>query len=157
MRTRRLTAGDLIAGVGGIVLLVSLFVPWYEVNMDIAEFSLSDTGTGREALGSVFVLLFVLSGIALAVVAASAAGALPDQVPEPVVLLGVGALALLLVIYRTVDIPTEGRVPEGVDLSRQAGVFIALIGAGAIVLGGLKHAQKGRRRPEGRAAVGGWS
>jgi hypothetical protein len=149
MRARRLRAGDLIAGVGGVVLLASLFLPWYEVNMDIAEFSLSDTGTGREALGSVFVLLFVLAGIALAVAATSAAGALPDDVPATGMLLGIGGLAVLLVIYRIVDIPTDGRVPDGVALSRQAGAFIALFGAGAIVLGGLKQNQTADGGPRG--------
>jgi hypothetical protein len=79
-----------------------------------------------------------------------------------VALLGLGALAVLLVIYRIIDIPTDGPVPDQVELSRKVGVFIALVGASAVAYGGWLTARplsegvrKGRRRPEGRAAVGG--
>jgi hypothetical protein len=81
----------------------------------------------------------------------------------PAALLGLGALAVLLVSYRIVDIPTDGHVPDQVDLSRKVGVFIALAGAWAMAYGGWRMntdsrpepLQKGRRRPEGRAAAGG--
>ena len=114
--------------------------------MDIAEFSLSDTGTGREALGIVFVLLLAISGVAIAIVAGRAAGALPNE--GPVVLLSVGALAVLLVLYRIIDIPTDGHVPAHVDLSRKIGILIALIGAAAVTYGGWCASTK---IPAGRA------
>ena len=41
------------------------------------------------------------------------------------------ALAVLLVLYRIIDIPADGDVPDEVDLSRKVGIFIALIGAAA--------------------------
>jgi hypothetical protein len=53
------------------------------------------------------------------------------------VLLAAGALAVLLVLYRIVDIP-GGDVPDDVDLSRKVGVFIALIGAAAVAYGGWR-------------------
>jgi hypothetical protein len=138
MDTSRLTTGDMIAGVGGAVLLISLFLPWYGVSVDLAGFSASESGTGWEVLGFIDILLFLISVGAIAVVVAKAAGALPADVPAPVVLLGLGALAVLLVIYRIIDIPTEGDVPEQVDLSRKVGIFIALIGAAAVAYGGWR-------------------
>jgi hypothetical protein len=53
-------------------------------------------------------------------------------------LLGLGGLAVLLVLYRIIDIPTEGDVPDQVDLSRKVGIFIALVGAAAVTYGGWR-------------------
>jgi hypothetical protein len=135
--------------VGGVVLLISLFLPWYGVSVDLAGFSASESGTGWEVLGFIDILLFLISVGAIAVVVAKAAGALPADVPAPVVLLGLGALAVLLVIYRIIDIPTEGDVPEQVDLSRKVGIFIALIGAAAVAYGGWRT---NTESPTGRVA-----
>jgi len=137
MDTSRLTTGDIVAGVGGVVLLVSLFLPCYGVSVSASGFSASATGTGWEALGFIDILLFLVSLAAMAIVAAKASGNLSPDVPAPVVLLGLGALAVLLVIYRIIDIPA-GDVPDGVDLSRKLGVFIALIGAAAVAYGGWR-------------------
>jgi hypothetical protein len=137
MDTSRLTTGDIIAGVGGIVLLISLFLPWYGVSVDVAGFSASESGNGWQALGFIDILLFLIALVTIAVVAARAAARLPAEVPGAVVLLGLGALAVLLVLFRIVDIPVDN-VPDGVDVSRKLGVFIALIGAGAVAYGGWR-------------------
>ena len=138
MDTSKLTTGDIIAGVGGIVLLISLFLPWYGVSVDVAGFSASESGSGWDALGFIDILLFLIAVAAIAIVAARAAGALPEDLPAPVILLALGALAILLVLYRIIDIPVEGDVPEQVDLSRKVGIFIALIGSAAIAYGGWR-------------------
>ncbi|HEX6583780.1 MAG TPA: hypothetical protein VF056_09255 [Thermoleophilaceae bacterium] len=150
MDTSKLTTGDIIAGVGAVVLLISLFLPWYGVSVDVAGFSASESGSGWEVLGSIDILLFLISVAAIAVVAAKAAGALPADIPAPVVLLGLGALAVLLVIYRIIDIPTEGDVPDQVDLSRKVGIFIALLGAAAVAYGGWRT---NAETPAGRGAA----
>jgi hypothetical protein len=137
MDTSRLTTGDMIAGVGGIVLLISLFLPWYGVSIDIANVSVSESATGWESLDFIDILLFLISIAAIGVVAARGAGQLPAEVPAAVVLLGLGGLAVLLVLYRIVDIPA-GDVPDEVDLSRKIGIFIGLIGAAAIAYGGWR-------------------
>jgi hypothetical protein len=138
MDTSKLTTGDIVAGVGGIVLLISLFLPWYGVSVDIAGFSASESGSGWEALGFIDILLFLISIAAIGIVAARAAGVLPADVPAPVILLGLGALAVLLVLFRIIDIPVEGDIPDEVDLSRKVGIFIALIGAAAVTYGGWR-------------------
>jgi len=138
MNTSRLTTGDIVAGVGGVVLLISLFLPWYGVSVDVAGFSASESGSGWEALGFIDILLFLVAVVAIAVVAARAAGALPAEVPGSLVLLALGALAVLLVLFRIIDIPTGGDVPEQVELSRKIGIFIALIGSAAVAYGGWR-------------------
>jgi hypothetical protein len=164
MDTSRLTTGELIAGVGGLVLLLSLFLPWYGVSVDIAGVSLSESGNGWEVLGFIDILLLLIAVAAIAIMTARAARALPEDVPAPVLLLALGTLALLLVLYRIIDIPADGEVPPEVDLSRELGIFVALLGAAGATYGGwranadlrcVRGAHKARRRPEGRAAVGG--
>ena len=150
MDTSRLTTGDMIAGLGGVALLTSLFLPWYGVSVDIAGVSLSESGNGWEVLSFIDILLFLISIGAIAIVAARAAGALPDDVPAPVLLLALGALAVLLVFYRIIDIPTDGEVPAQVDLSRKVGIFLALLGAGAVAYGGWST---NAEAPRGRVAA----
>jgi len=150
MDTSRLTTGDIIAGVAGLVLLISLFLPWYGVSVDVAGFSASESGSGWEALGFIDILLFLISIAAIGIVVAKAAGALPADVPAPVILLGLGGLALLLVLFRIIDIPVDGDVPDEVDLSRKVGIFIALIAAAALTYGGWRtnsEAPRGRVTP----------
>jgi hypothetical protein len=137
MDTSRLTTGDMIAGVGAVVLLISLFLPWYGVSLDIGNVSVSESASGWESLDFIDILLFLISIAAIGVVAARAAGQLPAEVPGAVVLLGLGGLAVLLVLYRIIDIPADD-VPDEVDLSRKIGVFIALIGAAAVAYGGWR-------------------
>jgi hypothetical protein len=148
MNTSRLTTGDIIAGVGGVVLLIALFLPWYGVSVDIPGLgSASESGSGWEVLGFIDILLFLIAVAAIAVVAARAAGALPAEVPGALVLLAAGALGVLLVLYRIIDIPA-GDVPDEVDLSRKIGIFIALAGAAAITYGGWRtNAEEPAARP----------
>jgi len=133
MDTSRLTTGDMIAGVGGIVLLISLFLPWYGASAG----GFSVDGSGWEVLGFIDILLFLIAVATIAIVAARATARLPDEIPAAVVLLAGGALAVLLVLYRIIDIP-GGDVPDGVDFSRKIGIFIALISAAAVAYGGWR-------------------
>jgi hypothetical protein len=135
MDTSKLTTGDIVAGVGGIVLLIALFLPWYGVSVELANVSFSDSATAWEALDVIDILLFLIAIAAIGLVAAQAAGQLAPDFPTGTVLLGLGGLAVLLVLYRIIDIPA-GDVPDEVDLSRKLGIFIALIGAGAVAYGG---------------------
>jgi hypothetical protein len=150
MDTPRLTTGYVIAGLGGVAVLMSLFLPWYGVSVDIAGVSLSETGSGWEVLGFIDMLLLLISIGAIAIVAARAAGLLPDDVPAPVLLLALGALAVLLVLYRIFDIPTDGPVPAEVDLSRKLGIFVALAGAAAVAYGGWRAQSATAARGKGR-------
>ena len=74
-------------------------------------------------------------------VAARATGNLPEDVPWPVLLLAAGALALLLVLFRLLDIPAPD-VPavaeDSVDFGRKFGLFLALVAAAAIAYGGWR-------------------
>jgi hypothetical protein len=138
MDTSRLTQADLIAGVGGIVLLISLWLPWYGVSLDVGGFSASESASGWEVLSLIDIILFLCAIVAIAVVGAKAAGALPPDVPGALVLFAAGALAFLLCVFRLIDIPAPGDIPDEVDLGRKIGVFLAVIASGAIGYAGWR-------------------
>ena len=137
MDTSRVTTGDMIAGVGGVVLLISLFLPWYSVSVDVAGFSASESANGWEALGFIDILLFLVAVVAIGVPVAKAAGSLPDDVPGPLLVLAAGGLAVLLVLFRLVDLPTPD-LGGGVDFSRKFGIFLGLIAAVGVAYGGWR-------------------
>jgi hypothetical protein len=150
MDTSRLTPGDISAGVGGVVLLVSLWLNWYGVSVNVSGFSASESASGWEVLSTIDIILFVIALAAILLVAVKALGQLPQDLAIPMVLLGLGALAVLLVLFRIIDSPAPSDLPDQVDVSRKFGIFIALIGAAGIAYGGW---QSNMETPDTRAAA----
>lgn len=141
MDTSRLGAGEMIAAAGGIALLIVMFLPWYGVDVNFAGTSVSESANAWEALGFIDILLFLCAVAAVGLVAARATGNLPEDVPWPVLLVGAGALALLLVLFRLLDIPAPdvpAAAEDSVDFGREIGLFLALIAAAAIAYGGWR-------------------
>jgi len=140
MDTSQLSTGAKIAGGAGILLLVAMFLPWYEVSASVAGFSASDSGTAWEVFSFIDIVLFV-TGVAAVGVAVAAMqnrlAALP--VPAGQLLLGLGALATLLVIFRILSVP-DGDIPDGldagIDIGRKFGLFIGLIAAAGVAFAG---------------------
>jgi hypothetical protein len=142
MAGNRSRYGLMMSAFGAIVLIVSVFLPWYEV----AVAAHASTGvaaghrlalvTAHRALHEVNILLLVLAALAILdalVPLARADGPLPGGAGGAVVLLG--ALAAALVLYRML-------VPPGpslgvTELSLREGAWLALLGSLAIVLGGM--------------------
>lgn len=148
MDTSRLTSGDLSAGIGGIVLLVSLWLNWYGVSVDVAGFSASASASGWEVLSTIDIILFVIAVAAIVLVALKAFGEVPGDVPVPVLLLGLGGLAVVLVLFRLIDTPAPSDLPEQVDVDRKIGIILALIGAAGIAYGGWRtNMEEPRARP----------
>lgn len=128
MDTGKLRQGELIAGIAGIALFVSLLLKWY------------DPATAWE--------LFKVVDIVLAVIAVAAVGlplskAIGSPITLPVshqqALAGLGALAFLIVLVFLL---------EGTSLG--FGIFLALAATAAIVYGGWSGRTERTRRSEGR-------
>jgi hypothetical protein len=101
-----------VAGLGGLLLLVALFLPWYG----------PDDVTGWQALTVIDVLLALLALLAIAVPAVSVATRGPAKaVGIQVIASAVGWLAVLLVAIRLVFPPDA--------LSLRYGAWLALAGA----------------------------
>ena len=111
--------GDKIAGIGGVVLIISLFLTW------------ADPLNGWEANNTFDVFLLIVAAVAIAAavgVALPLAGVTMDGAAA--VLGGVATVVLLwLIIFD---------FPEGAD--RGIGLFLALIASGAIFYGASRAA-----------------
>jgi hypothetical protein len=154
--TTRVRFGEMISAVAGLVLIISLFLEWYSV--DIAGFRGSlPTVTGWRALGFIDILLFLIGLIAIALAVMKAANVMPPRLPisPGLIVLGLGAFATLLVLFRIISIPDEGagNLP-GVDVGRSFGVFLAFLAAAAVTVGGwLSWNEEGKPKP-GEAGTG---
>lgn len=123
MDLRRLRAGEWIAGISGLVLLVALFLPWYG----------DDAGsrTGWESLGALDVLLAVVALSALAIPVVTALERVP-AVPlahQSLTTLA-GMVAVLLVLIRVLNMPDWAS-------ERDWGLWVGLAATLGIVAGGL--------------------
>ncbi len=115
---RRLRAGEWLAALGGIALIVSLFSTWYEGTTGFAAFTVVD------------ILLTALAalGIALAVLQATRDDpSLP--VAAGVLTAALGIFGILLVLFRIVDQPG----PEAIS---GIGAWLGLVATLAITAGG---------------------
>jgi hypothetical protein len=147
VRGSRLGTGDLIAAAGGVALFVSLFLPWYGIELAIAGFSSSASVTGWEALELIDVVLLLVALVALGVPAARADGSLGPEFPWPLLVLGAGVLGLFLVLVRLIDVPVSdvsSIAGDRVDVGRKVGPFVALLATAGIAYGGWRaNAERG--------------
>jgi hypothetical protein len=121
---RRLRAGEWIAVAGGVALIASLFLAWYDAP--------TESLTGFQALTVIDVLLTLIALVALALGVLQAT----QDTPAKPVAFGVlsvvfGALAVLLVLFRLIDSPADG-------LTVAAGAWLGLVAALAITVGGWR-------------------
>jgi hypothetical protein len=135
--TSKLSVGDQIAAASGVVLLIALFLPWYGVDVNIGPVSASESASAWEALDFIDILLFLISLVAIGVPVAKAMGALPEEVPGPLLVVAAGGLGVLLVLFRIVDLPTPD-LGSGVDFGRKFGIFVGLLATGGIAYGGWR-------------------
>jgi hypothetical protein len=135
---KRLSLGEWIAGASGLLLIVSLFLPWYSVAgenvtawqaMAVDDLLLALAGLVA-VLGAIVVGMPRLAGFS---VAAMTLGSLP------------GIVALVLAIYRVAS-----PAPEA-DASLAAGAWLGLLAAAGVVAGcwaGARDEGPARRDPD---------
>lgn len=141
MDTSRLGTGEMIAATSGAVLLIVMFLPWYGVDAEFANVSVSDSANAWETLSFIDFLLFLIAVVAIAVPLARASGTLPADVPGPVVVLAAGALGVVLVLFRIIDIPAPdlpALAEDSIDFERKIGLFLGLIATAGIAYGGWR-------------------
>jgi formate hydrogenlyase subunit 3/multisubunit Na+/H+ antiporter MnhD subunit len=136
MDLRRLSAGDWIAGASGVALLVSLFLPWYELDLcavlssEAGESTGCPTRSGWESLAALDVLLALVAATAVAlplITATQRVPAVPIALAAVVTL--VGLFGVVLVLIRVLDIPNWA-------FDREWGLWLALASSVGIVAGG---------------------
>jgi hypothetical protein len=124
--------GERITWVSGLVLCLSVFTDWYAGSGVGVKLAVIGWHTG--VLGK---LVFFVGLAVLALVALREAGfELPPTVPESLLVLALGALALIFVLIRVISIPDAVLPADG----RGIGIYISLLAALGVVLGGLLRA-----------------
>jgi hypothetical protein len=134
----RLRTADLVAGVGGVMLLVTLFLTWYSAGGSASfggreiQVSLNLTAWEAFSITDVILALTALSGIGLALLTASRRSpALP--VAAGVITTTLGALATLLVFYRILNQPGPNEF-----LEVKFGAFLGFLSVLAVAVGGFR-------------------
>jgi hypothetical protein len=122
-----------------VLLLVALFLPWYSRDTDIAGALITQTWTAWAIMPVVSTLLFVVAVVAIV------APSVPGSFRGDRLAMLLGGLALLLVLFRTVDMPIPDiHLVQGdhANAGRGPGVFVALLASAGIAYGG----RRARRR-----------
>ena len=125
-----------MAGAGGALLLVSMFLPWFALDsaIELPGRSASTTihGEGVNAWQSfavIDVLLLVAGLTALALLAARAAGVRAGGASLALVVIGAGVACAVLVVYRLLDPPDLATAADTAasETARRLGPFFALL------------------------------
>jgi hypothetical protein len=136
MDLRRLRAGEWVAGIAGLVLLVALFLPWYG----------DDAGsrTGWQSLGALDIVLAVVALSALAIPIVTAFHRVPAvPLAHQSLTSLVGWLAVVLVLIRVLNMPDSAA-------GREWGLWVALGAAIGVSAGGMLAMRDERLTRAGR-------
>ncbi len=124
--------GERVTWVAGLVLALSSFMDWYAGSGVGVKLAVIGWHTG--VLGK---LVFFVGLAVLALVALRESGfELPPAVPDSLLVLALGALALIFVLIRVISIPDSVLPADG----RGIGIWISLLASLGVVLGGLLRA-----------------
>jgi hypothetical protein len=125
-RGTQLPIGPLVAAIGAVLLIVSLFLDWYEELTAFTVFEFLD------------LLLVGLAAVSLASLA-GAMGVIRTSVP-PALPPGVALLALVIVLSQVVNDPPAVAGPNG--RAQDIGIWLALGGAALMVAGAVLSAAR---------------
>ena len=124
--------GERVTALAGLVLMLSSFMGWYAGSDEGPTIAVIGWHTGVIGklvflLGLAVVVLVVLHELGIE---------LPATVPESLVIIVIGALSTILVLIRLVSVPDTFFPNDG----RGIGIWIALIAAIGLIVGGLLRA-----------------
>src|SRR3954468_8849574 len=143
MDLRRLRPAEWLLTPAGIVLIVSLFLPWYDFQNGVYCSRSGCVGgenvnvSGWQAFSAVDVLLFVCALAALLAVTLQATQRSPAlPIVSDAAATWAGLIATVFVIIKLIDPPSLDAGGQSADiLSVTWGAWIGLVGAVAVLLG----------------------
>jgi hypothetical protein len=142
MELDKLSPGEKISAVSGILLFVFMFFDWFGVEVSgVPGFSGTVGGAGGSAWDAldvipVFLMIAIVAALGVAVVRLTDAD-LEPPVSLNAIVAALGGLAVLLILYRIVDPPGGGSFGGvSVDITLKLGIFLSLLAAAGIAYGG---------------------
>ena len=152
MDVSTLSTGEKISGVAGIALfLIMILFSWFGI--EVAGFGSPEGANAFEAFGIIDIVLLIT---AIAAVALPVMSMTQSQVDMPVALSAIvallGIVSVLLILFRIISPPDFG-IPDAVDIgfgevesntdtTRKIGVFLGLLAAIGVALGGWRAMQE---------------
>ncbi len=139
MDLKKLTTGDWVVAVSGILLLIFSLFPWFDYQIEGVEGSIGDTNGWDFFLFGLIPVFIGLASVALVAVARFTTSDLPKvgSLSWGQVHLIMGAVAAALVLLLVLIGDDENVLGIEVDGDRQIGLFLALLAALGLVAGGL--------------------
>jgi hypothetical protein len=124
--------GERLTALSGFVLMLSTFMGWYAGSDQGPTIAVIGWHTG--VIGK---LVFLLGLAVVVLVLLREVGIeLPATIPESLVIIVLGSLATILVLIRVISVPDRFFPFDG----RGIGIWIALIAALGLIVGGLLRA-----------------
>ena len=149
MDVDRLSIGERIAALCAVLLFIFMFFDWFsvEVSGGSGPFAASASGGSNawDALDNIPVFLVITIVVALGVAGLRLADARFEPAVSPNAVVAVlGAISVLLVLYRIINTPGAGDGIPGlsVDVSPAVGIFLGLLAAIGIAYGGYRAMQE---------------
>ena len=141
----------MIAGISGVLLFIFMFFGWYgapdfvdeAVEQQLGQIGI-DTGTAEadtsynawESFDFTDLILLLAAVVSVGLAAMTLAGASASlPVAGSALTCGVGALAFLFVLYRTLDPPAD-------EAEREIGLYLGLLATAGIAVGGYLGMQE---------------
>ena len=139
MNFSRLGRGEYLAVLGGLLLALSLFLPWYETNPDNRNAMIDGVRGSATAFDAFPILRWLLLAAAVAPLILAWVILRDHQLswPRGELTAVVGMVAVVLVLY--VGLVDRPGTPSS-QISLRIGWFVALIGCALIVIGGALRA-----------------
>jgi hypothetical protein len=144
----RLSMGEKIAGASAVLLFLFMFFDWFSVDVSGGSggfvATASTSGSAWDALDNIPIFLLITIVVTLGVVGLRfVESAFEPAVPLGAVVAVLGAISVLLILYRIIDPPGSESVPGlSIDVSPSLGIFLALIAAGGVTYGGYRAMQE---------------
>lgn len=139
MDLNKLTLGDRVIAISGIVLFVFSFFDWFTAEIG------GETLDSGNAWDFTLPMLAVLIGIAMVVIVALKAFgvALPESVPWGLVLLVMGVIVFAFILIKLIaGVDVAG--PFDIDVKRKIGIFVGVIAGAGLAVGGYLNFQAGQ-------------
>lgn len=125
----RVQLSDWVAGIGAIILFISVFLDWFKFSINGLGMSVGGASGVDASKLCYLIVLFALAAMAIVVLRIVDVDLSMIPVPMAVVAMILGGISLLIVILRMVI--------HQDFLSLSYGIFVSLVAAVAVVVGGF--------------------
>ena len=149
MELDKLSTGEKLAAVSGILLFIFMFFAWFGVEVPSVP---GYTGVANEGWSAwdlldvipIFLMLAIVAAVGVAIVRLTDAD-LEPPISLNAIVSALGILAALLILYRIIDQPNPAGIDleaAGIDVTLKLGIFLAFAAAVGIAYGGYRAMQE---------------